>query len=246
MNAWFENEQFWKHLFLFLFPESRFAAAVDEVDKILRLSRPGGNAVLDLACGPGRHSMAFARRGFSVTGVDLSPFLLSKARDRARAQKLKVEWIRKNIRDFVRPDSFDLAVNVFSSFGYFEKESDNLAVLQNVRTSLKTGGVFVLDIQGKETLARKFQPVQFHEFGKDSILVDRPSVSEDWNRIRAEWIVIQGKKADKYSISIRLFSGQELKETLVRAGFRDVSLYGDFDGNPYGADAARLVAVCRK
>ena len=127
MNAWFENEQFWKHLFLFLFPESRFAAAVDEVDKILRLSRPGGNAVLDLACGPGRHSMAFARRGFSVTGVDLSPFLLSKARDRAHAQKLGIEWIRKGMKEFVRPDSFDLAVNVFSSFGYYEKEEDNRA-----------------------------------------------------------------------------------------------------------------------
>ena len=80
---WFENDDFWRDFYPFMFPDERFAAAPDEVSRILALAQCSGGSVLDLCCGPGRHSVELARRGFRVTGVDRSPFLLAKAHELA-------------------------------------------------------------------------------------------------------------------------------------------------------------------
>src|SRR6185437_13953181 len=75
---WFENDDFWRDFYPFMFSDERFAATPDEVSRILALTQCAGGSVLDLCCGPGRHSIELAQRGFKVTGVDRSPFLLAK------------------------------------------------------------------------------------------------------------------------------------------------------------------------
>jgi len=78
---WFENEEFWRELYPYMFPAERFLAAREQVDQILALSGSGRGKVLDLCCGPGRHAVEFAKHGFDVTGVDGSEFLLDRARE---------------------------------------------------------------------------------------------------------------------------------------------------------------------
>jgi 2-polyprenyl-3-methyl-5-hydroxy-6-metoxy-1,4-benzoquinol methylase len=75
-DEWFADESIWKDLYPFTFPESAFAVGDEQVEKILRLTGVGGGKVLDLCCGPGRHSVALAKRGFAVTAVDRTRFLL--------------------------------------------------------------------------------------------------------------------------------------------------------------------------
>ena len=125
MDQWFDNEEFWQDLFPFLFSEDKFAAAEQEVEALIRLSDFRGRTVLDLACGPGRHS-----------------------------------------------------------------------------------------------------------------------IIEDWNRVRGEWILLKGQEAKRFGLTLRLYSGQELKDALHAAGFAKVKLYGDLNGTAYGIEATRLVAVC--
>src|ERR1035441_7575659 len=133
---WFEDEALWRELYPYVFPAERVAAAAGQVTQILALTGAAGGAVLDLCCGPGRHAVEFARRGFQVTGVDRSRFLLERARERADAAGVAVEWVLDDMREFARPAAFDLACNLFTSFGYFEREEDNLRVLGDVRPSL--------------------------------------------------------------------------------------------------------------
>src|ERR1700736_5314196 len=114
---WFENEDFWRELYPYMFPADRFAAAHEQVDQVLALSGSSGRRVLDLCCGPGRHAVDFAQRGFEVTGVDGSPFLLGKARERAVEAGIAVEWVLEDMRRFRRPAAFDLACSLFTSFG---------------------------------------------------------------------------------------------------------------------------------
>jgi SAM-dependent methyltransferase len=73
---------------------------------------------------------------------------------------VRIELVEGDMRDFRRPASYDLALSMFTSFGYFESRADDLRVLRNVRESLKPGGVFVVDVMGKEWLARHFQPTR--------------------------------------------------------------------------------------
>jgi SAM-dependent methyltransferase len=83
-NEWFDDDAFWIGLYPVIFSEQRFSEAADQADKLLKLANPQGRKVLDLCCGPGRFSIPLASKGFEVTGVDRTAFLLKKARARAR------------------------------------------------------------------------------------------------------------------------------------------------------------------
>lgn len=113
--------------------------ATAEIEKVLCLCGAPSGDVLDLACGVGRHAIAFAKLGFRVTAVDLSAFHLAKAKERAAATDASIEFIQSDMRAFIRPNAFDLVVSLFSSFGYFEDPQDDLQVLRNMHQSLKPG-----------------------------------------------------------------------------------------------------------
>lgn len=246
MPDWFEDESFWEKLYPFLFTDSKLEAAEAEVDSVLRLAGLEQGDVLDLACGPGRHSVVLAKRGFRVTGVDLSAFLLGKARQRARAHDVDVEWVQEDMRRFVRPEALDLALSLFTSFGYFESRDDDLKVLRNIHRSLRPGGALVMEIAGREALARKFHPTTSKELADGRLLVERHEIVYDWTRIRNHWITIEDDTATTFRFEFRVYSGQELKSLLFDAGFAGVKLFGAYDGRPYDLHAERLVAVARK
>jgi SAM-dependent methyltransferase len=229
-----------------MFSPERFAAARDEVTRILALSGCNAGSVLDLCCGPGRHAVEFAQRGFRVTGVDRSAFLLERARSYALESGASVEWIAEDMRRFTRPSAFDLALSMFTSFGYFDREQDDLRVLENVSTSLKPGGVLVMEMLGKERLARVWQSSMTVELPDGALILQRPQVRDNWTRIRTEWTLIKDGQARSFTFEHAIYSGRELKDRMLSCGFSRVELYGDLQGSPYGLDSARLVAVGRK
>jgi SAM-dependent methyltransferase len=116
---WFESESLWARLFPYMFAEQQFAAAIENVPKIVALSGISGGALLDLACGPGRCAVPFAQAGFRVTGVDRTRFLLDKARERVGNAGVSVELVEQDMREFVRPSTFDLAINVYTIHDLF-------------------------------------------------------------------------------------------------------------------------------
>jgi len=246
VSEWFENEAFWKELYQFLFPERAFQSAFEQVDNLLKLVNHEVKDVLDLACGPGRHSLVLASRGMNVTAVDRSSYLLENARRRAEESGVSVEWVQKDMRHFRRSGSFDLAINMFTSFGYFEDKNEDVEVLKNILSSLKKGGFCVIDVCGKEWLAKNFQSTLSHENHDGSILIERHDIYDDWTRISNEWILLKGNEAKRFRFCHTIYSGQELKDRMLIAGFSDVKLYGGLDGCPYDRNANRLVAVAVK
>ena len=246
MSEWFEDESFWNGLYPFMFSERKFDIAEDEARGILDLASLGEGDVLDLACGPGRHSVVLAKEGFRVTGVDLSPFLLQKANSLAQAESVDVEWVRDDMRHFVRPEAFDLVVNIFTSFGYFDDKRDDMTVLQNIHKSLRDGGALVMEIMGKEWLAKGFLPTTSEELADGRLLVQRHEIFDDWTRVKNQWILIEGDRATTFRFHHTVYSGQEIRDSLLAVGFADVQLFGGLDGSEYGLNARRLVAVARK
>ena len=246
MPQWFEDESFWIETYPFMFPEARFQAAEEEVDNLLQLADVKSGSVLDLCCGPGRFSIPLARRGFSVTGTDRTPFLLNKAIARAAEEGLDIEWLQEDMREFRRPNSFDLALSLFSSFGYFDDKSEDIKVLENIFVSLMPGGVVVMDLMGKERLARIFLPTTSEKLADGTVMFQRHEILDEWTRIQNEWIIVKGSKVQSFKFHHTIYSGQELKDRLVDVGFRDVKLYGSFEGVEYGWEADRLICVGHK
>ncbi len=245
-SGWFADEAFWASFYPVMFPAARMDAASDEVDAALALAGVEQGPILDLACGPGRHAIELARRGHAVTGVDLSAYLLNVARQRAGEAGVEVEFVRADSRAFVRPEAFRLALHLFSSFGYFDDRANDLRVLRNVHRSLQPGGTLVIDLVGKETLARRFQAADVHEHAGGLLLFERREILDDWNRVRTEWVLVDGADARRHVFTLNLYSACELKTALRQAGFGGVRAYGSLTGRPYDAGAERLVVVAVK
>jgi len=245
-RAWFESDSFWTDAYPYMFSEASFVAAAESVAQLAALAGISSGAVLDLCCGPGRYAVPLAKAGFMVTGVDRTAWLLARARERSEREGVSVEWVEQDMRAFCRPGAFDLALNLFTSFGYFDDEAENLRVLENVYASLKPGGAFVLDHIGKETLAAKLQPTRSDAFEDGTVLVQRVSVIDDWSRVSCEWLLIQGDRVVRHAFRHWLYSAHELRRLLKSVGFAEVAFYGSFDRVPYGPQAQRLVAVARK
>ena len=241
-----EDESFWETFAPMMFREARWAAATEEADNVVELLgvNPGAR-ILDLCCGPGRHSVELARRGFSVTGVDRTTAYLEEARKRAEAEGLAIEFVEDDMRSFCRPDSFDGAINLFTSFGYFEDATEDRQVLVNLYQSLKEGAALVMDMVGKEVLARIFRARTWSE-ENGAILLEERKVCKDWTWMENRWIILEGTSRKEVAVSHRIYSAAELSALLKECGFAAVDIYGDLDGAPYDQNAKRLVAVARE
>jgi SAM-dependent methyltransferase len=244
MDTWFENESFWREGYRFMFSDDAFRVAVDQVEQIVTLTGINAGRVLDLGCGPGRHAVPLVVKGFHVTGVDASPFLLAKAQEHADRSNVEVELVRTDMREFRRPEAFDLAVSMFSSFGYFPHRADDRLVAANFHHSLRSGGVALIDVMSKE-LTGRFKDTWITE-AESVTRVERHEIIDNWTRIKSEWILIRDGSVQRFEYCVRIYSGQELSDLLGEVGFGDVVLYGALDGRSYGPDATRLIAVARK
>jgi SAM-dependent methyltransferase len=246
MGEWFQDDAFWEEFFPFLFNARRLSAADEEVEQLLSLTGFHGGVILDLCCGPGRHAVALAKKGFPVTGVDRTPYFLEKAKEWAEVEEVQIEWVQEDMRSFIREDSFDMALSLFTSFGYFETKEQEMDVLRNVFRSLKPGGLFLVDVFGKELLARSYHSCICDQNDDGSLVFQRVIVKDGWSRLENEWILVRGETAKVHRFEIWAYSGRELKELLEEAGFEDVRLYGSLKGDSYGPDAKRLVALAWK
>ncbi|MDC7124287.1 MAG: class I SAM-dependent methyltransferase, partial [Spirochaetales bacterium] len=157
-SDWFKNEEFWKLYEPLMFDPDRMADTGLEVDGIIALAdlHPNQN-ILDACCGSARHSVEFAKKGFNVTGVDITEAYLKEARENIKNAGVNVDLVKDDVRKFKKPSSYDFAMNYYTSFGYFDDPEDDLTFCKNICDSLKKGGSFLIDTIGKETVALHFK-----------------------------------------------------------------------------------------
>lgn len=247
MTDWYDDDSFWETFQNYMFDPRRRALSVAEVDRMIALlALQSGAAVLDLCCGIGRHSLEFARRGFKMTGVDRTLPYLDQARASASKENLKIEFVLSDMREFSRPAAFDAALNFFSAFGYFENPADDARVARNLLDSLKPGGRLIVDMNGKEIMARKFRERDWDKGDDGAIVLEERRVLDGWKRIESRWTWVRGIERRSSTLVVRLYSGAELESLLREVGFREVSLYGSLGATPYDQNAQRLVAVATK
>lgn len=245
-QPWHETDAFWDTFAPVMFTQARWDAAAGDVDRIEeRLGLAPGAAVLDLCCGPGRHALELARRGYVVTGVDRTERYVAQAQAAAREQGLHAEFLQDDMRRFRRPEAFDAATNLFTAFGYFEDPDEDRQVLLNLHASLKPGGALLMDLVGKEWLARVFRERDWREVD-GGIMLEERRVTKNWSWIVSRWILLRGAERREFTLSHRLYSGSELAALLSDCGFAEVSIYGSLAGAAYDHKAERLVAVARK
>jgi SAM-dependent methyltransferase len=247
MVTWYENDDFWETWAPYLFSAARLRNTSSEVDGLIAiLELEPGASILDFCCGIGRHSLEFARRGFAVTGVDRTHAYLDRGRAQAGAEGLKIEFIESDMRAFAPRMTFDAAISMFTSFGYFEDPAEDLRVAQTLHESLRPGGNLVIDLNGKEILARNFREREWRQHDDGTLGLEERRIRSGWDWIDSRWILVRGGTIWEGTISTRIYSGSEIAELLKRAGFGVVRLFGNLAGAPYDQNAERLIAVASK
>lgn len=242
-TPWHDQDSFWETYESLIFTSKMLAAAPQDAEHaIAMLKLEPGARICDLCCGVGRHSLELARRGFHVTSVDRTARYLDQAKAKAMAERLDIEFVHQDARDFRRPDSFDAVINLFTSFGYFEDPRENIAVLENIYTSLISGGKLLLELMSKEVLARIFQERDWRQ-EDGAILLEERKVGKKWEFIESRWILFKDGKKYEHTFYPKLYSAVELCEMLSRCGFREMETFGGLDGSPYDQNANRLTVL---
>lgn len=246
MQAWHETDEFWEIFAPLMFTQERWEVVPGEVDQILGLlNLPAGAAVLDMACGPGRHSLELARRGYQVTGIDRTKAFIIEARRRAEAEDLPVTFIEGDMRSYKSVESFDAALNMYTAFGYFSDQTENAAALSNLARALKPGGRLLIDLAGKEIIARIFQARDWTEID-DVLLLQERTIKQNWSYLEDRWIKLEEGRRTEFHLGHYLYSAAELTSMLLENGFQHVQIFGSLAGAPYDQSAQRLVALAEK
>jgi SAM-dependent methyltransferase len=234
MTEWFE--EWFGEDYLRLYPHRDDADAERAVALIGRtVGLQPGWRVLDVACGAGRHARAFRAAGARCFGLDLSATLLRLAR-----QVTDAPLIRADMRQLpIRPLSMDLTVNLFTSFGYFDRDAEHTAALEEMVSTVRPGGWFVIDFLNPAAVRRRLVPEETLDLPGQTIQVSR-SVSPDGRYVCKS---IRAAKGRHYTERVRLFEPQQITGMLENAGVRVRHRFGDYDASPLTADAPRTILV---
>ncbi|WP_010271006.1 class I SAM-dependent methyltransferase [Paenibacillus senegalensis] len=241
-REWFE-ESFGQD-YLLVYKHRDFQGARQEVQRMIGwLGLKPGAEVLDLCCGMGRHSLALADQGYRVTGMDLSEVLLSKARQ--KDEKQQVRWIHGDMREVPLEQPFDAVVNLFTSFGYFDQETDNSKVIKEISRLLRPDGCFLMDYLNAGYVKEHLVP--YSERIEEGIRIEEKRVVEEGFVRKTIRLEEPGKAGRTYKEQVRLYTLADFQEMFDQAGLVLDHIYGDYEAGPYEAALSpRLIMIGRK
>ncbi len=250
MKPWYETS--FGRAYLKLYAHRNAAEARADVHAILRLiAPPRDRPLLDLCCGAGRHLESLSRQGFRwLVGLDLSMALLEAARERLRAvgtEASHIELVRADMRHIPFENCFGTVLSLFTSFGYFERDEDNLAVLREICRVLEPGGRVLMDYINREHVLRHLVARDEKRLGNWWVRNER-SIADGGRRVeKVTTVTLETGEQRTFHESVRLYSVTEMVAMFKSAGLSQVRYYGALDGQPFcGPDSPRLVLVATR
>ncbi len=200
-----------------------------------------GAKVLDVACGKGRHAKTLHKLGFSVTGIDLSPNSINEARQCAPDDLHFDVW---DMRKVYRPSNFDYVFNIFSSFGYFEKEEEDLEAVKAFAGNLKPNGTLVFDYVNTEWLVKNIKSREIIPRGEIHFQIQK-RIENGFIKKKIEFLA----EGENYSFEeqLKLLNLARFEQMFAIAGLKIEEKFGDYDLNPFvAAQSQRLILIARK
>jgi SAM-dependent methyltransferase len=225
--------------------EKEAAAQVRTAVKIVPFEK--GQKILDIACGAGRHVLAFAKLGARVTGVDLSETLLKIARRRIREEGVQARIRQGDMRSLPYKDTFDGATIWFTSVGYFPTTAEDRKVVKGLAAALKPGGWWLIDLPNPAYLEKNIVPHSRRTArgpnGRAIIVEYRKIIRRRVEKITE---IEDGAGKRSYVESVRLYRPEQFGALVNAAGLVTDGILGDYDARAMTADSPRQIWFGRK
>lgn len=241
MSRWFET-WFNSPYYHILYQHRDPAEAENFVENLIQYLQPPEDAhFLDLACGAGRHARYIHKLGFRTTGADISPVNI------ALANEFKQEGLNfyvHDMREAFCTSCFDYVLNLFTSFGYFDEEADQLKTIKAIHTSLKKGGILVLDFMNTPKILREL--VHEETIVKNEVRFQIKRHVQ--NHIIYKHIqVTDGKHSEEFREEVQAIMPDDFKRLFQHAGFEIQNFFGSYQLDTYHPeDSSRMIMVAVK
>jgi len=198
---------------------------------IKKLNLKPGRKFLDCPCGIGRISLPLAKKGIRVTGVDITQSYLDELSKKAKQRGLRIDVARADMRRINYDSEFDAGGNLWTSFGFFEKDSDNRLVVKKMYQALKPGGKFMLHVINRDWIMANYTSRGWQE------IAGIKSVEKRYFDYRTSinygtWNFIKEGNEKSFDVAIRMYSFHELIAMFGSVGFTDIEGFGSVKDEP--------------
>lgn len=212
------------------------------IDKLCAFLKPTNDAkMLDIACGKGRHSLYLNKKGFDVTGTDLS---YASIRFAKKFENSKLSFFVQDMRNLFYINYFDFAFNLFTSFGYFDTDNDHIKALKSFRKSLKKDGLLVLDYLNSKKISQNLIPTETKKIEDITFNINRKIVN--YKIVKTISFTHQNKDFC-FTEEVKAFSYTDFEKLFTAAGLQIVNTFGDYNLAPFDTNKSdRLIFICNK
>ena len=205
------------------------------------LQIPKGSTLIDIACGKGRHATNFNALGLNVVGVDLSPNNITAA---TKNENATLQFAVHDMREVYQKNSFDIVTNLFTSFGYFERNTDEQKAINAMASNLKSGGFLIIDFMNVKKVITNLVP-------KEQKIIDHIVFNitrkVEHGQIIKDIAIIDGAEKQKFQEKVKAITLANFSEFISGAGLKIIDIFGNYKLEDFNAAYSdRLIIICKK
>jgi SAM-dependent methyltransferase len=212
------------------------------IDNLFSYLKPAADAkILDIACGRGRHAIYLQKKGYDVIGTDLSEQNIKYAQ---QFEQKHLHFFVHDMRKLFYINYFDLTLNLFTSFGYFETEKDHVNAFKSFRKGMKDDGILVIDYFNtlkilRNLTAQEVKTMEGIEFKIKKFISDGKIIKH---------INFEHKGKDfAFEERVKAFTIEDFERMFLKSGLQIISKFGDYHLNAFDENKSdRLVMICKK
>ena len=219
--------------------EKEAQAFIDNLVQHLQITK--GSKLIDIACGKGRHATYFNSLGLDVVGVDLSPNSIASATKNANAT---LQFSVHDMREVYQENSFDVVTNLFTSFGYFEENTDEQKAINAMASNLKSEGVLIIDFMNVKKVIANL--VASEQKTIDGITFDISRKIEVGHIIK-DIQITDGAIKQHFQEKVKAITLADYSEFITTAGLKIIDIFGNYKLEDFNAITSdRLILICKK
>ena len=212
------------------------------IDNLVQhLQAPKGSTLIDIACGKGRHANYFNSLGLDVVGVDLSPNSIASA---TKNENATLQFAVHDMREVYQKNNFDVVTNLFTSFGYFEDNTDEQKAINAMASNLKSGGILIIDFMNVKKVIANL--VLEEQKIIDGILFNITRTVENGHIIK-DIEIIDGTEKQHFQEKVKAITLADYSNFISKAELKIIDIFGNYKLDSFDEDTAdRLILICKK